>query len=447
MNPGKLALAEIVARSEHLLRLSPADATIVSWIETSANLANESTRSRRAESATSRVVVVRVREGRRTGLARSEASDVGELQATLRQALAVARGASISPDWEWPRGSDEALPPAAVAGLHDAETAALAPPTMLQRLQQLSDKRSSLRCAWSERNLVVAATGRPVRAASTTEISLEARTGRRPGSGFAAASNRSLGSLAIEKLVARAQGLQATEISEAVPEPGAPAVLAPEAAVALLELVAREVFSGRRFLAGQGPLADPSERRPLSPVVRLIDEPGEAMALGFPFDYDGVLKRRRELVHDGELGGPVLDLELGARCGRHSTGHSVAGEDAIPGHPQWLAGEEDESDLLQRSASGIRIGSIENLRCLPGPGLPFRGIARSVRRIDAGGALAAALPPLIWTGKLLDLLAAVDGCARERLLWVPGTHRSAAVAPALRLSSVGEMVPSREARG
>ena len=447
MNPEKLSLAEIVERSEHLLRLSPADATIVSWIETSSNQAIESSRTRRAEATASRVVVIRVREGRRTGLARGEASDVGELQAILRQALVVARAASISPEWEWPRGAEEPVPPAAIAELHDAEVAELSPPAALQRLQGLCDRQSTLRCYWSERNLAVAASGRPTRAASATEISLEARTGRRPGSGFAAASSRSLASLAIEALIARAQRLQATEISEAVPEPGAPAVLAPEAAVALLELVAREVFSGRRFLAGQGPLADPSERRPLSSVVRLIDEPGEAMALGFPFDYDGVLKRRRELVHDGELGGPVLDLELAARCGRHSTGHSVAGEDAIPGHPQWLAGEEDEAGLLARSEGGIRIGSIENLRCLPGPGLPFRGVARSVRRIAAGGALAAALPPLIWTGKLLDLLAAVDGCARERVLWVPGTHRSAAVAPALRLAAVGEMTPSREARG
>ncbi|MEO7793896.1 MAG: metallopeptidase TldD-related protein, partial [Thermoanaerobaculia bacterium] len=215
----------------------------------------------------------------------------------------------------------------------------------------------------------------------------------------------------------------------------------------ILELVAREVFSGRRFVAGQGPLADPAERRALSSLVRLIDEPGEMETLGFPFDYDGLAKRRRELVHDGELGGPVLDLELAARCGRHSTGHSMAGEDAIPGHPQWLSGEETEDDLLQRSSGGIRIGSIENLRCLPGPGLPFRGVARSVRRIGPGGKLGAALPPLIWTARVLDLLAVVDGAARDRTLWIPGLHRAPAVAPALRLSAVGDLQPSREVRG
>ena len=447
MTPGKLSLAEIAERSEHLLRLSPADATVVTWIEASSNLSIESARSRRAEATASRVVVVRVREGRRTGLARCAASDVGELQATLRQALAVARGASISPDWEWPRGSEEPLPQAALATLHDPEVAALTPSAALQRLQRVSDRQSTLRCYWTERNLAVAASGRPTRAASATEISLEARTGRRPGSGFAAASSRSLRDLAIEKLVASAQALQATEITESVPTHETPAVLAAEAAVALLELVAREVFSGQRFVAGQGPLADPAQRRTLSPLVRLVDEPGEAMALGFPFDYDGLMKRRRELVHDGELAGPVLDLELAARCGRLSTGHGVAGEDAIPGHPQWLAGDEAEADLLRRSPGGIRIGSIENLRCLPGPGLPFRGVARSVRQIGPDGALGAALPPLIWTGRLLDLLAAVDGAGRERALWIPGAQRSAAVAPALRLSAVGELSPSNEIRG
>jgi predicted Zn-dependent protease len=444
----KLPLADLVARSEHLLRLSPADATIVTWLESSTSQAVESARSRRADSAASRTVVVRVREGRRTGLARSEACDVGELQATLRQALAVARGASISPDWEWPRGSEEAIPKEALAPLHDPEVAGLAPPAALQKLQQLlSDRRSTLRCHWSEHDLVVAATGRPTRAASATDISLEARTGRRPGSGFAAASSRSLAALAMERLVSRAQALQAGEISEALPEPAAPAVLAPEAAIALLELVAREVFSGRRFVAGQGPLADPAERRKLAPGVRLVDEPGEALALGFPFDFDGILKRRRELVHDGELAGPALDLELAARCGRLSTGHGVAREDASPGHPQWLSGEEEEADLLRRSPGGIRIGSIEGLRCLPGPGLPFSGTARSVRQIGPGGALEAALPPLVWSGKLLELLAGIDGVGNRRILWIPGPHRAPAVAPALRVSSVGELAISHEARG
>lgn len=447
MNPAKLPLADIVERCEHLLRLSPADSTVISWIESASNLAIESTRTRRVESSASRIVVVRVREGRRSGLARSEASDVGELQATLRQALALARAASISPDWEWPRAAEEPSPQATLDGLHDDEVAGLAPPAAQQRLQRLADRQSTLRCSWSELGLVVAASGRPTRAARATEISLEARTGRRPGSGFAAASSRTLRDLAFERLVARAQSLQASEITEALPDRQDPAVLAPEAAVALLELVAREVFSGRRFVAGQGPLADPAERRALSPLVRLVDEPGEVAMLGFPFDYDGLSKRRRELVHEGELAGPVLDLELAARCGRHSTGHGVAGEDATPGHPQWLAGDESEDDLLRRTTGGIRIGSIENLRCLPGPGLPFRGVARSVRRIGEGGRLEAALPPLIWTGKVLDLLAAVDGAARERALWIPATHRSPAVAPALRLAAVGDLSPSREVRG
>ena len=88
--------------------------------------------------------------------------------------------------------------------------------------------------------------------------------------------------------------------------------------------------------------------------------------LRIPFDYDGVLKRRRELVHDGELAGPVLDLELAARCGRLSTGHGVAGEDATPGHQQWLAGEETEADLLRAIADRfpqvILITHLEGMR-------------------------------------------------------------------------------------
>ena len=385
MNPGKLSLAEIVERSEHLLRLSPADATIVSWIETSSNLANESARSRRAEASASRVVVVRVREGRRTGLARSEASDVGELQATLRQALAVARGASISPDWEWPRGSEEPVPPAAAGGAPRRRDGG-ARPSGRRSSGCSSSPTSARRCAAPGRSAIWSwrrpggRSGPPARPRSASRRAPAGDPARASRRRRAARSARSRS----KQLIARAQGLQATEISEAVPEPGAPAVLAPEAAVALLELVAREVFSGRRFLAGQGPLADPSERRPLSAVVRLVDEPGEAMALGFPFDYDGVLKRRRELVHDGELGGPVLDLELAARCGRQSTGHGVAGEDAISGASAMAGGRRGRRPIscgARRAASA----SGRSRTCAACP-------ARACRSAASRGASAGSAP-------------------------------------------------------
>ena len=442
MERESLPLPEIAERSERLLRVSPADATIVTWIEGRRCHAVESTRHRRAGQDAFRTVILRVRAGRRTGLARAEAGSRGELEAALRQALAVAHASSITSDWVWPAEGRWNGPQ---GELHDAELAALTPARFQERLQELAEKRSTLRASWTESRIVVAATGRPTRAVALTSVSVEARTGRRPGSGFAAGTARSLHSLALDSLVGRARALEASVVEQDVPTAGAPAVLSPEAAATLVESLARELFSGRRFLAGEGPLADPTERRHLPDWFHLADDPANPQALPFPFDLDGVVRQRRELVKEGELAGPALDLELASRCGRVSTAQGLASDDAFPCHPQLGAGDLDESELLARAAGGVRIGSVENFRCFTGPGLPFSAIARSVRRVGPGGCLGAALPPLHWQGRLLELWTTVAGLGRERVAIEPAAlvvGMGAALAPAVLLSDPGELVAS-----
>lgn len=437
-----LPLAEIVERSERLVRVSPADATIVTWLEGRRGNALDSARSRRADQSAYRTVVLRVREGRRTGLARAEAGSRGELEAALRQAMAVARAAPISSDWVWPAEA-ESRPP--LAGLHDPALGAAAVTTVPERLAALGDKRTTLRAAWTESRIAVAASGRPTRSATSTDIALEARTGRRPGSGFAAGASRSLDGLDWNGLLARARALEAPEVSEELPVAGSPAVLSPETAAVLVESLARELFSGRRFLAGEGPLADPTERRHLPDWFHLADDPLDPGALPFPFDLDGILSHRRELVREGELAGPALDLELASRCGRVSTAQGLASDDAFPCHPRLAAGELAETELLARAAGGLRIGSVEGFRCFTGPGLPFTATARSVRRIGAGGVLGAALPPLVWRGRLLELWTRVEGLGRELVVWEPQALVSglgSSVAPAVLLSDPGELAPS-----
>ena len=70
-----------------------------------------------------------------------------------------------------------------------------------------------------------------------------------------------LRALAIAKLVARAQALQATEITEDVPAPAAPGVLAPEAAVALVVLVLLVRYA-RRILAEREAAVKTPEAQP-----------------------------------------------------------------------------------------------------------------------------------------------------------------------------------------
>lgn len=444
-SPTPLPLEALAERCERILRLSPADATIVTWIETARGHVVESARTRRAEAAPARSVVLRVREGGRTGCARAESAEVGELQTTLRQALASARLAPPSPDWEFPAGSPEPALDTRSPVWCDPEIVALQPATAQQRLQRLADRRATLRFSWGIQRLAVAASGRATRTIELTDATLEARTGRRPGSGFAAGASRSLSGLDLDEVIGRARQREASEVSEPGPAPAGAAVLAPEVTAVLVETFVRLVFSGRRFVAGVGPLADPAERRKLANALHVTDRPLDG-GLALPIDLDGIPKRSRDLVVGGDCREVALDLELGARCGRLTTGCSLASDDAYPLHPCLTSGEVGEAELLARSAGGLRVGSIEYLRCIEAPGLPFRALARSVRKIGEGGDLGVALPPLYWKGKLLDLFSAIDGIGRDLVVWSAGGGLGAASAPALRVLAAGELTPSAEGR-
>ena len=138
MDHAALPLSEMAERTERLLRLSPADSTIVTWLEGARHHAVESPRGRRSGSESFRTVILRVRSGRRSGLARAETGARGELEAALRQALSVAHAATISSEWIWP---SEAPTRTNDAVLHDASLAGLPPTEFLDRLQAFPAKR------------------------------------------------------------------------------------------------------------------------------------------------------------------------------------------------------------------------------------------------------------------------------------------------------------------
>ncbi|MEZ5313520.1 MAG: metallopeptidase TldD-related protein [Thermoanaerobaculia bacterium] len=404
-----LPIAEIAERCERLVRVSPADATIVTWLEGSRHQVVESQRGRRAGSESFRTVILRVRSGRRTGLARAEAGSRGELEGALRQALSVAHAAPISSEWAWP---PEERVTADETSLRDPELAALTPAQFQERLKGMAANRVSVRSTWTDSRLLIAASGRPTRRVAFTDIVAELRSGRRPGSGFAAGTARTLARLDLDGLRDRAQALEAKAVTEELPAAGTPAVLAPEAAAALVDSLARELFSGRRFLNGEGPLANPAERRQFPGWFHLADDPTAGDALPFPFDLDGIVRHRRELVRDGELAGPALDLELASRCGRVSTAQGLASDDAFPCHPRLGVGEHDESELLGRADGGIRSDRSKGSAASPAPGCRSRpsraACAGSVRAASsvrpcrrcsgAAGCSSSGRPSRDWAG-------------------------------------------------
>ena len=431
-----LPLDEILARAERLVSRSPADATSVCWLERARGAALESARARRAERVGGRMVAVRVRLAGRSGGARGENADPGALESLVRLAMAAALAAEPSPEWPVAAAAGE-VP--ALADLHDPALEALESGAAAALLERLAEKRATLRLRWTDLRLAVAASFHPPRAVRATEATIEARTGRRPGSGFAAATRRRLADLNIEALVAGARALEAPAVANELVAPGAPIVRAPEAAAMLVE-----AFGRRRLGSGPGGADAAQSARadadaaPSAAVV-LRDEPLATGGAPLPFDLDGVPRQPRDFVRDGRRLERALDLELAARAGRESTGHGLAGDEAWPLHLALAPGVEPEEALRRRAAGGLRIGALEELAVEPAAPYRFRAVARSLRKIGGDGALDAALAPLVWTGDLDGCFAAVAATSNESVAWAAAANDGlgACRAPATLLAGHG----------
>ena len=434
-DPAPLPLDEILSRAQRLVERSPSDLTSVSWLECARGTALESARSRRTERVPGRAVAVRVRLSGRTGAARGEAAEPAALEALLRLAMVSARAAEPSPDWAPAAGEAETLP-----DLHDPALEALEPGAAGALLQRLAEKRATLRLRWTDLRLAVASSFQSPQALRATEATLEARTGRRPGSGFAAATRRRLADLDLDGLVVAARALEAPQVAADLPAPGAPILLAPEAAVALVEAYARRALATRRF--DPEPVAAAAALR-WSPAAVLRDEPLAVGGAPLPFDLDGVPKRAVDFARGGAPPTAAFDLELAARAGSVSTGHGLACDEAWPIHLALGVGGDSEEALRADAAGGIRIGGLEELRVELGAPYRFRAVARSLRRIEADGRLGDALAPLVFTGDLEGCFAAIAATADHAIAWapLPIDGLGACRAPAARLSGHGRFAP------
>lgn len=432
------ALDRIASEAERLLARSPADATLVTWIERRRGTARESARARRADLVDEREVIVRVRVAGRTGGARTESAAPADLERALRAALAAARAETPSPDW------DAAASAGAVAdlpGLFDPALAELEPAGAQRELELRAERRATIDLDWREERIVVAASFHPLRTVRLTAASAAVRTGRRPGSGFAARSARTLAELDLEQLVARARALEAPESVAEAPGRPLPLVLSPEVSAALIEAWARLALSARGARETAAPAA-------LARAVTLDDEPLAARGLPLPFDLDGSPRARRRFVEGGRVLGAAFDLELAARAGTVPTGHGLASDDAWPVHLALAPGAVGEEELLRHAAGGLRVGAVEHLSVREGDAaLVFHAVARNVRRIGADGALGTGLAPLAWNGSLAAVLAAVEEVGRETVTWSPRPGLpGATTGTALRLAAAAGFEPLGGAR-
>lgn len=369
-------------------------------------------------------VFLRVGRGRKVGAAAGNLVDADGLRELAARAEAAADASPKDPDFPGVAGPAE-LPP---ADGYDEETAALGPDEQARRAAAAIEAAAPMPVygffTSGTATVAVATSAGFAAEQSTTDVTALALAATDGASGYAEETAWRTSDVDPAKVAQEAVEKAERTRGASELEPGRyAAVLEPYAIGELLQNFAYDAFSGLALLEERSYLGGRIGEKAFDEKISISDDPLLPEGLPKRFDFEGVPKRRVDLVEDGVLRGVVWDSTSAARAGgsASSTGHAPP-----PALRRWgplplalsLAGGEAESvgDLVEGAGDGIYVTRVHYLGIVE----PRQGILTGMTRDGTfrirDGKLAEPLVNLRFTVALPDVLADVPALTRERTL-------------------------------
>ncbi len=158
-----------------------------------------------------------------------------------------------------------------------------------------------------------------------------------------------------------------------------------------------------------------------------------------PFDYEGVEKRRLDLIVNGVAKGIAHDLTSAASFGHAPTGHAQMPGNEFGPSPQHLViegGESSVSDLIESTEYGVLVSRIHGfVSPLSGKEGIMAGTTRDGLFLVENGRVSGPIRNFRWMDRMFSAFKTVEGISKERRvqftdeLWFP----TCVVAPTIKL--------------
>ncbi|MGH9456306.1 MAG: TldD/PmbA family protein [Thermoanaerobaculia bacterium] len=415
---------EAEAVVERALRAAGTDEADASCVITDRSLTRFATsRIHQNLAERSAVLTVRIVDGGRLGVASTSSLDDEAIRTAVALARELARRSEPLPSFH---GFHRTAPRAAAGAAWDEATARVTPREKAETLRSMfrTGEAAGVRYAgaWSTCAIGVAVGNvhgvRQAAPLTSAEIAVIALADG--GSGYAtgrARRARDLDPVALADEAARKATLLAG--AGTTLEPGVyPVILEPPALAEIFEWMNTITFSGRSYEDGSSFFVGALGERVLGENFSLADDATDPSFLPFPFDMEGLPKRRVDLIERGVLRTPLLDKIAADRTGLPPTASaaSLTGDDrGVALHLAMTAGDASVDDLIAGTERGIYVTRFHYLNGLLDPKVGMMtGMTRDGTFLVQDGRLAARLPNLRWTQAMTEALANIEAIGRER---------------------------------
>ncbi|MCK4352443.1 TldD/PmbA family protein [candidate division WOR-3 bacterium] len=244
------------------------------------------------------------------------------------------------------------------------------------------------------------------------------------GSGFAQAGSRDVNEIDYESVETRAVEKARLSQNPVKIEPGKYEVIFEETAVPdILLFLSWLGFNALRHQEGRSPLCGKIGKKIVGDNITIWDDGLDPSGFSFPFDFEGVSKKRVELIERGVLKGLVYDMLTAKKEGKESTGHSVGSPmaGAMPLNLFMEGGNSTVEDMISSTKKGIFITRLHYTNIVDPMTLTITGMTRDGTYLVEDGKITKSLKNLRFTQSILDALSKVKELSKPTLI-ASGQH-------------------------
>ena len=242
-------------------------------------------------------------------------------------------------------------------------------------------------------------------------------TGGESGNGFAETFAESTAEIDAGSIGQRANDKAVASQNPKPLEPGSyVVVLEPSAVSTLVGFLAWIGFAGRHYIEGRTCLSGKAGQKVAAETVSIWDDATDPGKLGLPFDFEGVPRRRVDLIRDGVFLGAVYDLRTAKQAGTHTTGHGLPSpnpEGPFPLNMFMATGDATVEDMVAATERGVLVTRFHYSNVVNPVESSITGMTRDGTFLIENGEITGPVMNFRFTQSILEALSEVSMIGRE----------------------------------
>ncbi|MEW5875273.1 MAG: TldD/PmbA family protein [Candidatus Zixiibacteriota bacterium] len=375
-------------------------------------------------SETQTKVYFRVITGRKIGVASTNSLKRGDLKRAVRAAAKIAKVQRENPDFvSLPKPSAPAT-----VDTFDEKTSRITPRQRAVKVKSIIDRaaRKNCRVAGSFAtgtgeiavvNSLGVRTYQPFTTASVNLIAMGDGS-----SGYAEGLSRRFDDINVAQIASTAvdKAVRCANPSE-MPPGDYEVILEPAAVGALMEWVNYIGFGSKPYQEKTSFLSGRIGQQITGSNITIYDDGNDPSGIAFPFDFEGVPKRKVELISRGVAKGPVYDSMTATRDSVASTGHALTpdagGEGGLALNLFVAGGQSTLKDMIASVENGLLVTRFHYINgFIDTPNAVLTGMTRDGLMHIKNGRIRGGVRNLRFTDSVLRAFGGVKAMSAERQL-------------------------------